>query len=204
MQKLKEYTNIFPHGSNKLSGKAEERSLRELNKYKDQVWELLQIAYEKIGGIKGCETLDQLIADSDLWKLKSKDGEILAVTIYTFKRGGRKLTAGCAKKTEEGKKALYQIIKDDMEKPERGAWMEVSDGMEHCAFKYSNAGEHVVPRRLAVLNMKDKDFFLPEKQKDENHYIRRIGNEDHEKIMIGNPPISSIDQYLRTIDSDYF
>lgn len=193
MEKFKEYLNIFPH---KEYAKEPEKQDALVAKYKDEVWELLQIAYAPIGGIKGCDTVEQLIADSDLWKIKKRNGQISALSIYTFKRGGRKAIAGCARKTPEGKEDLYQIFRDDFKQVDRGAWIEVSDGMEHCIFKYCDGDRYKITRNVAAGNMPDKEFFMPKTEKDDYHYIRRLGGEKHEKIMVGNPPWNPVDNFL--------
>lgn len=79
---------------------------------------MLQDGYESIGGIAGCDSVDDLVNDSDFWKLNFINGSLKAVCIYTFKRGGRKLMYATAeldpstgKATEDGKRLCMLLFK---------------------------------------------------------------------------------------------
>lgn len=154
----------------------------DMKKHIDVVWDILSKAYEKIGGMKGMDSKEQLIDETDMWKMIRKNGEILAVKCYTFKRGGRKACYCAGNGTEDGKKALYQMIKDDMRLKDRNAWIEASGAVEHIYKKYGEATP--IPAEIAQIILKDKPF--TKICDDGYHYVRKIGGEDHEKIMLGN------------------
>lgn len=153
-----------------------------VSKWGKQVMDMLEKAYAPIGGLLGCDTLDDLVNDSDLWKLCTKSGRLVAVAIYNFKRGGRKLMYVATSGDEEGKTWLYKILSDDIKFKDRSAWMEVSGKMEHIMAKQ---GAIPVPAEIAQRVMKDKQFISI--SDDGYHYTRLIGGEPHEKIMFGYP-----------------
>lgn len=167
------FTNIVVKNANR----------KDLDSYKDEVWDMLQKAYEPIGGILGCDNLDMLIDDSDFWKLFTKNGKLYACAVYTFKRGGRKLMYCGTDGTKEGKAALYRIISDDIRLIDRKAWAEVSDKMEHIYI--DKHGATPVPAEVAQKILSDKPFIKI--HDDGFHYDRYIGGEVHTKIMVGLP-----------------
>ena len=153
-----------------------------LNRYKDQVFDMLTKAYAPIGGILGCDNVDMLVNDSDFWKLFFKGGQLRAVAIYTFKRGGRKMMYCGTDGTSQGKECLMTIIGDDLKLKDRSAWAEVSDKMEHIYI--NKKGAVPVPVEVAQKIMRDKPFVKI--HDDGFHYDRIIGGEVHTKIMVGN------------------
>ena len=159
-----------------------EDTSNKLSKYQNEVYGILQKAYEPIGGLLGCDNAKMLIDDTDFWKLCIKEGRVVAVFVYTFKRGGRKLVYCGTDGTPLGKEWFYKIINDDINFRDRQAWAEVSGAMEHI---YLKRGAIPVPADVAKEIMKDKEFV---KIHDDNlHYDRQIGGEDHTKIMVGFP-----------------
>lgn len=168
-------TYINEHFVNALSKK-------DMKKHIDEVWDILVKCYEKIGGLAGMESKEQLIDETDMWKMIRKNGKILAVKCYTFKRGGRKACYCASNGTDEGKQALYQMVKDDMKLKGRQAWIEASGAVEHIYKKYGEATP--IPAEIAQQIMKDKKFISF--NKDGYHYTRLIGGKPHEKIMLGN------------------
>lgn len=154
-----------------------------LKKYGGEVWDILQKSYEKIGGLLGINDLQQLVDDTDFWKLCTKGGKVVACALYSFKRGGRKLICGGTDGTDEGKKWFYKILEDDVKFTNRQAWAEVSDAMEHILIK--KLGGIPVPNTVAELIMRGKKF--TDLNPDGYHYTREIGGESHEKILVANP-----------------
>ena len=152
----------------------------DMSKYVDIVWDMLQNAYKEIGGFLTAKTKDELIKKSSLWKMVRRNGKILAVKIYTSKKGGRKSIACATDGTKEGKDALYSIIKEDIKMmDQRQAWAEVSGKMEYL---YNKFGGVVVPSKYIQDILADKEIF---NQKNDGHYNRNIKGEPHEKIIYG-------------------
>lgn len=152
----------------------------DMNRYVDIVWNMLQAAYKDIGGFLTAKTKDELIKKSSLWKLVRRNNNIVAIAIYTSKKGGRKLIAVATDGTAVGKDALYSIIKEDIKMMnQRQAWAEVSGKMEYL---YNKMGGVVIPSKYVQDILKDKEIFG---QKDDGHYSRNIKGEPHEKIIFG-------------------
>lgn len=158
----------------------------DFSKWQEQAYDLLNKVYAPIGGLLGVPNSDKLVEDSDMWKMYTRNGKILAICTYTFKRTGRKLTACGAVKDNNGhtdpeaKKWLYKILSDDMSR--RNGWVEVDDKMAHIMKK---CGGIPVPSDIAEILMKGKTFTY--KDPDGYHYRRIIGGEEHTKILYANP-----------------
>lgn len=171
---MEHYTNLFKGD--------------DFSKWADKVYDLLNNrAYKEKGGLLGVPNAQALVDDCDMWKIFHRGDKLLAVCCYTFKRGGRKITAaGCevdpvtGKADPEAKKWFYKILNDDMNR--RDGWCECDRQMEHIMVKYG--GGVPVPADVAELIMKGKHF--TKKDPDGYHYWRFIGGEEHEKIIIAN------------------
>ena len=50
------------------------------NKYASLVWDMLQQTYAKLGGFKSAKDSNELIDETNLWKLVRKNGKIVAVS----------------------------------------------------------------------------------------------------------------------------
>ena len=157
----------------------------DMKQYGDVVWDILQKAYEYCGGIKNVNSVDDLIKDTNLWKLYRKGGEIKAVICYTDRKGGRKMCLLGQDGTDEGKRILKKMMEDDFNLKDRESWVGVSGKAAITALKH---GGVPVPSDIAVQYMGKK--CVPY---DEYWYNRPIKNSDgqienHMKIMVGNPP----------------
>ena len=156
-------------------------SKEDMRKYADEVWDILQKAYAYCGGMAGMDSVDQLIDETDMWKMVRKNGKIVAVSTYSNKRSGRKICYGGQDGSEEGKIAFKKILEEDFKLKDRQSWAEVSGPMEVTALKQ---GAMPIPAYIAELIMKDKTF--DNIHKDGFHYTRMIGGEPHTKLMVGN------------------
>ena len=153
----------------------------DMKKYADEVWDILQKAYAYCGGMAGMDSVDQLIDETDMWKMVRKNGKIVAVSTYSNKRSGRKICYGGQDGSEEGKIAFKKILEEDFKLKDRQSWAEVSGPMEVTVLKQ---GAMPIPAYIAELIMKDKTF--DNIHKDGFHYTRMIGGEPHTKLMVGN------------------
>ena len=149
--------------------------------YKDEVWDILQKSYQKAGGMLGMESPEQLVDETDMWKLCRRNGKINAALCYSLKRGGRKTCYGGCDMTPAGKEDFYKIMKADMEQTGRKVWAEVSDAIEHIYVDKMNAP--AIPAEVAQKILKDKKF--DKIDNDGFHYWRNIGGESKRKLMIG-------------------
>ena len=162
-------------------------SEEERNKYKEEVYKILVESYKDIGGLFGIDSADDLVKQTHIWKLVRKGGKIVAAIVYAdkIKNGERKAIAAGTNGTEEGKKALYSIIKEDLKFKNRHAIVEVSGKMEHI---YKKFGGVPIPNTLV------QDILGPSKKiidlnLDGYHYTRAIGPDKiiKEKCMFGFP-----------------
>lgn len=164
------------------------KSNDDMKKYGSVVWEILQKAYEYCGGIKNVNGIDDLISDTDFWKLYRKDGKILACIVYSGKRGGRKLCLMGSDGSEDGRKALKGMLEDDFRLKDRNMWAGFSGKAAITALKH---GGYPIPSQIACdLMNTTKKSCVPH---DEYWYKRAIKNdkgetEYHYKLMVGNPP----------------
>ena len=107
----------------------------DMRKYADEVWDILQKAYAYCGGMAGMDSVEQLIDETDMWKMVRKNGKIVAVNTYSNKRSGRKICYGGQDGSEEGKIALKKILEEDFRLKDRQSWAEVSGPMEVTVLK---------------------------------------------------------------------
>lgn len=163
------YKNLFTH--------------QAMEKYADEVYDILTKSYEKIGGIH--MTKKQLVDESDMWKLYVKDGKILIVLIYKDK-GGRKLIASGTDGSVEAKKIYIANKAIELDR----SYAEMSGATEHLVKK--NIGSDT------KFKIPAKDLFkltgkIPlEIDPDEHHYTRMIGDKVHKKAMYGTPGLKII------------
>lgn len=167
---------------------------REL--YAKEVYDLLQKAYEYIGGLKGSgfNDVEDMKKNIPIWKLVRQDGKIVAVAMYKDKEG-RKRVAIASDGSVKGKQRLAEIVKDDMEK-ER-AYAEISGGSLRFSKRQVTGFEDFVIRPEEVEKIVDDEIIYPVDSDDpeveanpeleEFFYQRKIGSEWKTKIMTGTP-----------------
>ena len=153
----------------------------EKRKYVDQVWDMLQKAYEPIGGFKSATSKENLIDDSHLWKLVRRNGKINSVVIYKDSHG-RKSIAMATDGTHSGKADVIRVKAEDMK--HQRAWCEASGKAEHLIKK---AGGVAVSNKLAAQLTKKEILGY---DVDGIHYTRLIGGEPHVKAIYGFPKLT--------------
>jgi hypothetical protein len=173
--------------------------------HKAAVWDILQLSYASMGGIKGSgfSSPDDMVKNIPFWKLAVKGGKVVAVVLYKDV-GGRKFVALGTNGSEVGKLSLFDMMKNEMSR----SYGEVSkaalgvmmhqvpwDILKHYVKKPAEAKaisgkEDVTP----IQGMKDSD--LPEDAKKtlarypqlrEYGYLRDIGGKIFFKILMGTP-----------------
>lgn len=172
-----------------------EASSDRVKNYGPKIYSMLVDGYSSIGGMKGCNSYDDFVRDSDFWKICTVNGEIEAVCIYKFSYGGRKLSYVSAKKDRDGhiskiaKEALIKIMYEDINSPgpqgkmSREMWAEVSGAIEHMYMKYAKA--NIIPPDIVKELMPNKKIEVCD---DNQHYTRNIGDTEVRKLCIGNAP----------------
>ncbi len=143
--------------------------------YVDEVWRLIELSYAKIGG-SNFRDKDDLIDDTNLWKLKKLNGKIIAGRIYKDKSGLNKSIAAFTNKTVSGIKSLYDIISTDIKRGR--SYGEVSGKMEELSILKFNA----VPVESKYVSKILNKEIIPDE--DGYHYTRMIGGKPHTKILV--------------------
>jgi hypothetical protein len=94
-----------------------DRDVDKKEKYKQQVWDILQTSYAPIGGIKGdgFKSPDDMVQNIPFWKMVVKDGVVHVVVMYKDK-GGRKSVAVGTNGSHYAKKELQNIFRKDIER----------------------------------------------------------------------------------------
>jgi len=152
----------------------------EKENYKDEVWNLLQISYASLGGIKGngFKSPDDMIKNIKMWKIQKNNGKIIAGVMYKDKNY-RKAVAVFTDGSKSGKESLKQILKDDLKR----SVIEVS----HSLLKFLEKKLPSFVDRYKIPCEKVKEY-LPNDEIDcENkyYYTRKIGSEEIRKLMLG-------------------
>jgi hypothetical protein len=145
------------------------------------IWDMLQAAYESMGGFKSAADVQELVQEPGLWKVFRRGHNIIAVVIYKDTTAGRKLIGAASDGTREGKAALRRINKDDTDFGR--SWSEVSGRMETWL---QELGQQPVPYEQAKELLKGKHI-TPADPDDGFHYIREIQGKPITKIVMGNP-----------------
>lgn len=162
----------------------------EKAKYVDQVWDLLQNAYQKAGGFKSAVNKEELINNPGYWKVVKRGDKITAANLYrkipqttTFKiyASGAEAELDPEKQeyraTEQGKRDYINIKKADV--TQKRSWAEVSGAPEKFA---KRLGAKPIPNKFAAY-LTGKEIL--ELNPDGYHYTRLIQGEPYEKAMYG-------------------
>lgn len=178
------YVNLLPHHEMEKRAHAKE------------VFDMVHKAYEKIGGIhgNGFRSHEDMIKNIPMWKIHKKDGQIHAVALYKDK-GGRKRVAVATNGSDEGKKALGRIMKDDITR--HRAYNEVSgpslsflkkhvDDVKKFALPHHEVKKHLEGEETRPVPHDDPDLAKHPELKH-HFYQRKIGDHWHTKVMLGSP-----------------
>ena len=123
-------------------------------------------------GYKGNANLKRLENATPMIKVvRDSDGNMIACSIYRRMGESFKVTGVGQNGTPDGKKALQEIIKSDIEPYDNWVWAEVSGAVEHYFKKYNG---YPLPNEYAAITLEkatEKIKLLP----DGFHYLRIIG-----------------------------
>lgn len=176
------YVNLLPHHED------------EKRKHAPEVHAMLQKAYAKIGGIHGSGFKDHedMVKNLPMWKLHKKNGKIHSVALYKD-RGGRKRVAVATDGSDEGKKGLGHIMKDDITR--HRAYNEVSGpslkflkhhvhNVKDYAMHHDDVKKHLEGEEIRKAPDDDEEVVKHPELKH-HFYQRQIGGHWHTKIMLG-------------------
>jgi hypothetical protein len=163
------YTDLFEHYVNAFDDDSK-------TKYADQVWHIMQLSYEKVGGFHSAANVEELIAKTGLWKLCVRNGHVFAAMVYKDQHGRKSIASG-TDGSSQGKRD-YLRMKDEDVTRER-SWAEVSGPVELIL---KRAGAQPVPNTLAAA-LTGKEIL--ELDPDGYHYERMISGHRHKKMIYG-------------------
>lgn len=108
--------------------------------------------------------------------------------------GTHKVSAFFSDKSEEGKEAVHQIIKKNIQEYSSLVWCEVSGAIEHLYKKYNG---YPIPNAFVatILNKPETEIKLSD---DGFHYSRIIGEskKEIEKVIFGFPSKEYMDKFI--------
>jgi hypothetical protein len=144
--------------------------------YVDQIWDILQHSYVKIGGIhgKGFNSKEEMISDLPLWKVYRKGDKVKAVLIYKDKNGRKAVASG--NDGESDTKKFFAKMKQDEYKTGR-AYGEVSDNALFFIIKNRKMDilKDIIPYKEAVKRVKENgDEIQQLTLKDQRMFIDEV------------------------------
>ena len=150
-------------------------------KYAQSVWEILQLSYESLGGIKGYgfESIENMISKIPFWKVIKSNNKVVACILYKDKNG-RKLVALGSDGSKEGKRAIAKAIIEEVKT--KRSWYEISKDL--LKFVERNIKDFYENYAIAfdnLLGIVDGDS----KKIDQFTYSREIGGEPLKKVAGG-------------------
>lgn len=167
----------------------------EKQKYAEEAYAQLISSYEGVGGIHGSgfKSIDDFIERIPFWKLKLKNGRIIAASYYKD-NNGRKRVAVSSDGSEEGKKALAEIMVNDIMQ-ERSYGEQSGPALSFLAknIGYDLIKKYAIPKN-EMQDIIGDDIYDPEDDDPEvvKHpelkdffYKRYIGGKLHTKMAIG-------------------
>lgn len=145
-------------------------------KFKEEVWSILDKSYSSIGGFKSYDNPDHMVRDSALWLITEDGGSVKAAIIFKDLHGLKLVGLGTDGSSEgkEDSKRLLLILKRM-----RNFWAEVSGPLEKMFVKM---GIPYIQNEQAE-RMTGKQIL--ELDNDRIHYIRYIAGQPIRKALMG-------------------
>jgi len=178
-------------------------TLENKKKWADRVWDMLQRAYEDIGGIKGSgfNSKEDMIDNIPFWKIFHRGEHLIAVVMYKDTRG-RKVVALGTDRSKQSKKVLSNIFKEAL----KVSYGEYS-GKLLSAIAKNVSYEKLEPYLLDPLYVQkllDKEIYPPDPEKlnildletynkfpklHKYFYMRDFNGKSYLKICLGTPEL---------------
>lgn len=181
-------------------------SKNDREKWADEVWKILNLAYAPIGGVKGngFNSKQDMIDNIPFWKIYTKANKVVAAVFYKDK-SGRKLVAIASDGSDLGKKIVTDVFKNSF----GVAYGEFSGAALGVIMKNIDPTsiqnlllppkriEQLIKEKVIPLNEYDKkklsDADVKTLRKFEMlsdfFYVRNVGGKDILKIALGSPNI---------------
>lgn len=171
--------------------------IKQKEKFKQTVFELLQKTYEAVGGLKGngFNSPDDMVKNIPFWKLVLRSGKISAGAMYKDKNG-RKRVAIFNDQSDKGKADMFKIMVEDVQQDR--AYVEVSKG-SLGALKKRYGIEFIKKHAISTNDVKkysdekisleiseDDPELLKHPELEPYFYRREIAGKLETKIMLGS------------------
>jgi len=169
----------------------------EKHGHSDHVYNMVQQAYNSIGGIHGSGFKDRhdMVKNIPIWKLhKDPTGKVRAVGLYKVKNGKTKRVAVATDNSPEGKKGLRHIVKNDLASnrafvetsgPSLNFHKKVHGDLTRHALTHDQVRKHLPDDEIRPAPHDDEEVKRHPELKG-HFYQRRIGGEWHTKIALGH------------------
>jgi hypothetical protein len=176
-------------------------------KYVDQVWDILQHSYAKIGGIHGSGFKDKedMIRNLPLWKIYRKGDHVKAVIIYKSKNGRKSVAMGTD--GESDTKAMIGKMKQDEFSTGR-SYGEVSDNALFFLIKKLKFGllDKIIPYKEACSKVEaNGDEIVQKSLSDEKRFLDELieffAGKDAHKLGMTQEEIS---QLIRSLNKNSY
>ena len=154
---------------------------KDMQRYIAQVWLILVDSYAQVNGGLHYDSPEELIDDTQRWRLVVRHGQVIAVTLFKAKRGWKLVAmATCRNQKERARIALKRLIQADLSR----CWMELSERAEAFVLKHCGGHHFVVHASLAAdllgkpVKMQVAGGF---------HYQREVCGFLKSKVIVGTP-----------------
>ena len=167
----------------------------------NELYNMLKTAYADKGGVIVKSPIEFLDNIDYIKIVVANDNSTLAFLTYKTYAGGKKLYLGAGRKTIDGKNAIQEIIKSDIEPYDNWVWGEVSGPIEHY-FKKHNG--RPIPKELVSRFLAAKRAIIPSPDpNDPIHYTRKIANlpDPIEKALYGFKDENMAKEVMESIDN---
>lgn len=146
--------------------------------YAQEVWDILVQSYKSIGGLRGINSKEDMIAKVPMWKIAIVDKKVVAVVMYKDKGTGRKLVAVGTDNSNEAKDLLKNMMTKEFER----SFFEISGPF----YKFINKHfPELVAKYTIPYDEVEKILNKPISPTKNGFYKREIQGDILEKIMIG-------------------
>jgi len=147
----------------------------------DEVFSLLQKAYQNVKGGLHFVDKDALIHTTSQWKVIYLDEKVVGVVIYKAKKGLKMVAMGIANDIGMFRRYVKRMLSELFLVTFGKSWMEVSEGAERFLLKIG--GERFVIPNSYARELTGKDILSLDD--DGKHYYREINGVVKRKIILG-------------------
>lgn len=152
-----------------------------MQRYAAQVWSILVDSYAQVSGGLHYESLNELIQDTQRWRLVVRHGEVVALTLFKSKRGWKLVAmAACRSQGKRARQALKRLIQADLPR----CWMELSERAEAFVLRHCG-GQHFVVHASLASDLLGKP--VSDNVADGFHYQREVCGLLKSKMIVGTP-----------------